>query len=86
MKTCATCQFWRRNKDDSYRAGTGLCDRTISFWDATEWSEDCDKRVFKRDAENITAFAQDGSDYIAQLYTKPEHGCTMHAVYVKGQQ
>lgn len=36
------------------------------------------ERVFVDKHQHVTAFAQDGSDYIARLITRPEHYCSMH--------
>jgi hypothetical protein len=48
------------------------------FWKSTEWAKEGDKRQWTAEAESKTAFVQDSSDYSASLYTKAEHGCTMH--------
>lgn len=78
MKTCATCKHW--DSKDVYRsmAGLGICRAVPMFWDATEWKEDGDGRQLMPKYAKATAFAQDGSDYQAFLYTRSEHGCTMH--------
>lgn len=56
----------------------GSCDAVPQYWDVTDWDEDGTGRVMKPEYTKTTAFCQDGSDYSATLYTKPEHGCTMH--------
>lgn len=82
MKTCSTCKFWNfdSNREDSSEAalGLGACQAARMFWDCTKWDDDGNARMFTDDAAGETAFVQDGSDYFARLYTKPEHGCTMH--------
>jgi len=46
--------------------------------DAWEWEEIGIERVLKEEWEGTTAFANDGSSYVAYLTTKAEFGCTMH--------
>ncbi|ERR1700741_1596947 len=89
MPRCATCVHWSPpDDDDSYRAqfkvlGVRRCRAVPVAWDATMWSPDADDesgyvRVRGPEYDRTTAFVQDGSDYRADLYTMPEHGCTMH--------
>ena len=77
---CATCKFWRE-PNSQYDVGVGMglrkCWTVPMFWNATDWDED-GSRTFDAKYANTTAFVQDGSDYKADLYTKAEHGCTMH--------
>lgn len=76
--TCATCKHW--SKDGGYqRRGVGECEAVMEFWEASKWDEDTDERVIAPEHASVTAFAQDGSDYRARLFTRPEHGCTMYA-------
>jgi hypothetical protein len=81
MKTCKTCGHWRLHEKDDYGyvGPLGVCGAVPMFWESTRWRADGDGREWKPEAADTTAFAQDGSDYSAVLYTKPEHGCTMHA-------
>jgi hypothetical protein len=77
---CADCKHWKpcEQYETGRSQGMGRCEATPMFWDHTEWNDDCE-RVIKPAAASITAFVQDGSDYSATLYTRPEHGCTMFA-------
>lgn len=76
-KSCANCAAWNSETAD-YMLGLGLCGYTPMFWDSTTWREDGEGREFVPEAAKTTAFAQDGSDYSAKLYTKPGHYCSMH--------
>ncbi len=80
MERCKTCKHW--NTGEKYGTGAsfglGRCEAAPMFWESTEWKDDGDGRAWTAEAENKTAFVQDGSDYSASLYTKAEHGCTMH--------
>ncbi len=83
METCATCKHWGFNDpDDEYSyggiKGISECQAVPMFWDATEWKPDGEGRRMLPTVA-ATAFAQDGSDYTASLYTLAQHGCTMHA-------
>ena len=83
-KTCKTCKHWGHEDADDYHGFGGIADVRVCsavpmFWDSTEW--DVGKRREGRcfsDDVTATAFAQDGSDYKAYLYTLADHGCTMH--------
>lgn len=79
MERCKTCKHWKTSDRDNarLRLGLGRCGATPMFWDSTKWTDD-GERTWTAEAENNTAFVQDGSDYLADLYTKPNHGCTMH--------
>jgi hypothetical protein len=80
-KTCKTCKHWSPSEEyeAGHSQGLGRCQAVPQLWDATEWRDDADYRVFKAEFINVTAFAKDGSDYSAHLYTRPQHGCTMHS-------
>ena len=79
MKTCATCKHWDADSRFIYEDSLAVrvCNATPMLFDSCKWAEDGESRQFDP-AVTATAFAQDGSDYTAHLYTKPEHGCTMH--------
>ena len=82
MKTCFTCKFWMFDENRPYdvrRLGMGVCDATPMFFNSMEWTGAGD-RVFSQGVERTTAFVQDSSDYRAYLYTRKDHGCTMHEV------
>jgi hypothetical protein len=62
---------------------TNVCKRIPMEDDAWDWKEierSDEKRelVLREEWENTTAFACDGSSYIAYLSTQAEFGCTMH--------
>lgn len=74
---CKDCKHWN-DKDNDYGLGVGVCQRAKMFWDSTYWKEleddDC-ARAFTKESEGELAFVQDGSDYKAELITRPEFGC-----------
>lgn len=78
---CKTCKHWAQD-DDLYTPmnslGIGYCKAAPMLFDSTIWSKEGDGLVLKDEFAKTTAFAQDGSDYSAYLYTLPDHGCTMH--------
>ena len=81
MERCKTCKFWEPPKSQSYGEvpGVGRCQKVVQFWDAAEWDEDGGGRKLRPEFADALAFVQDGSDYRADLYTKPEFGCVQHA-------
>ena len=81
MERCKTCKFWEPPKSQSYGEvpGVGRCQKVVQFWDSAEWDEDGDGRKLRPEFADALAFVQDGSDYRADLYTKPEFGCVQHA-------
>lgn len=81
---CSQCKHWSREEyGTGYSLGLGRCGAVPMFWESTRWIDDGDGREFTPEAADVTAFAQDGSDYSARLYTRPEHGCTMFAAIAK---
>lgn len=74
---CESCKHWDRA--DEYETGHGLgfgrCKNVPMFWDATEWDDTRDGRRLKAEFKDVKAFAQDGSDYAAELITAPGFGC-----------
>jgi len=80
MERCKTCKHWYASEKYTPGAslGLGLCKAAPMFWASTKWRDDGDGRAWTAESENKTAFVQDGSGYRAWLYTKAEHGCTMH--------
>lgn len=78
-RTCQTCKHWASGAsyDPGFNLGLGRCQATLMFWNSTDWDEG-GSRTWAPEAQNKTAFVQDGSDYSAHLYTKPEHSCTMY--------
>lgn len=80
MERCKTCKHWKDKEKYAIGASLdlGICEATPMFWDSTEWTDDGGGRRWTAEAKSKTAFVQDGSDYMASLYTKAQHGCTMH--------
>lgn len=73
---CASCKHWGGDKYPSVGEEPELhrCQRIKMFWDSTDWDSEGNKRIFKDDS---LAFVQDGSDYHAELLTKPDFCCIM---------
>jgi len=67
------------------RAGSitvNRCRRAPMWWDATEWTDEPDPvndwgnlRRLLPQYEGTKMFVQDGSDYLAYLYTMPDFSC-----------
>lgn len=77
--TCETCKHWIENTTEAYPFRIGVCAAVKMFWDCTEWNDIDDRRHFKPEYANNLAFAQDGSDYIARLLTRPKFHCNQFA-------
>ena len=77
MKLCKDCKHWNIDPVDRHweKSDLHICNAIPMFWDATEWNERGNSRRFVKAHENTMAFVQDGSDYKAWLYTRPEFGC-----------
>lgn len=75
---CQRCKHWDRADDyeTGHSLGLGRCGNIPMFWDATDWSDNCDGRVIKPEFKNVKAFAQDGSDYWAKVLTQPDFSCS----------
>lgn len=78
---CDQCKHWNRKSDDNYHVhgdaievGLGQCAIPKPFWDATEWNKD-GKRVMSPEFDHVMIFAQDGSDYMAVVLTRPHFFC-----------
>lgn len=74
MSTCKTCAHW--GKDDLGRYSQAWrairrCEYVLPFFDCRGWTEDGEDVI----TNDRMAFAQDGSDYSAELLTKPDFGC-----------
>lgn len=77
-KTCKGCRFWEPSGGRLKRSmGLGRCSYAVMFWDATEWRDEGDgyDRFPLPKYENQKVFVQDGSDYMAHMYTRPDHFC-----------
>lgn len=86
---CKDCKYWANQEDDfdsSKALGRdfGKCKKVKMLWDSTEWKktkeldEDGDevyRRVILDEHKNCKAFAQDASDYLADLITTSDFGC-----------
>lgn len=72
---CKDCKHWDYDKDfyGNIRKDIGVCRRVKMFWDCSMWNEE-GTRIFTDDS---LAFVQDGSDYHAELLSRPEFGCVM---------
>lgn len=78
--TCKTCMHWSHSYNDN---GLGVCSAMFLLWACTEWRNiggNC-SRVLKDEHKDKMAFVQDKSDYSANLLTKPDFGCVMHAMH-----
>jgi len=80
MNICKTCVHWKDGKDDwDFPLGLelGKCVKAQQLWDNTEWTDTEERgytRTIKPDVTTL-CFVQDGSDYHADLLTRPEFGC-----------
>ncbi|WP_156387782.1 hypothetical protein [Methylobacterium sp. Leaf399] len=79
---CDACRHWG-NEVTHVELGFMLreCNAVPMLWDATEYKRADDEdpcsygRVLLDEYKNTMAFVQDGSDYKALVYTKPEFFC-----------
>ena len=79
MERCKTCKHWEKPENDYGEVpGTGKCKVVLQFWNATEWTDDYDKRTLKPEYVGRLAFVQDSSNYYAELKTLPDFGCVQH--------
>lgn len=73
--TCATCTLWRRvaGDDEWYinPRSTAPSDQPWGWCGLIGLPETCE-------AVTVTAYTQDGSDFIAYLHTRADFGCTLH--------
>lgn len=86
---CKDCKHWANQKNDFDSAKAlgrnfGKCKKVKMLWDSTEWKgrkeldEDGDefyRLVVSDEYKNCKAFAQDASDYRADLITTSDFGC-----------
>lgn len=77
---CRSCRHW--DTEHVYRQGLaieiGKCLRIGEYWEASEWIESDDEDIYrslKPECKDDLAFAQDGSDYVAYLVTRPDFFC-----------
>lgn len=77
---CADCKYWGEG-DDGRDAlyGTKRCGKALQMWDAGHWDgEDYDSNkgyTLLHEHAGQMMFVKDGSDYRADLYTKPDFFC-----------
>jgi len=93
MKRCDGCKHWDMDSGKAF-SGTGLCTKARPLWDVSEWDRyggdhdgDVDPeaaaewtRCIKPEFADLKMFCQDGSDYRADLLTKPDFFCAHHEV------
>lgn len=87
---CDECKHWSRGDEYGERKrADGLvvrrCLRAPEWWEATEWTERDDPnepwqtlRTLKPEHAGTKMFVQDGSDYVAYLYTAADFFCAHH--------
>jgi hypothetical protein len=89
---CDECKHWSRSEEQGEKKrANGLivrrCQRAPEWWEATEWREDGPEdpdrpfeiiRTLKPEHSGTKMFVQDGSDYVAYLYTAADFFCAHH--------
>lgn len=74
---CKTCKHWAQ--DESYgNLPVGRCNKAVELWKVSVWKKDADGDYVNAIDEDICTtgmFVQDGSDYMAMLFTKDTFGC-----------
>lgn len=72
---CDACKYWdEKEARDLDGLPLGLCTRAMPLWDATTWNKE-GKRVLEPKFADRRFFAQDGSDYRADVYTATDFFC-----------
>ena len=87
-KMCETCRYWAQDKDYDYDRWDNLaapftfkhCSRAMPLWGANEYfgEESYCERVLTEENKDRKFFAQDGSDYHAEVVTRNDFGCLEH--------
>jgi hypothetical protein len=89
MKTdatsCGNCCYWKQHDDEFNEkrniVGVGECTRIHPLWEAAEWIDDAKEGEpayrLTEDGKQSSAFVQDGSEYMATLFTKPDFSCKL---------
>src|SRR5260221_6334080 len=78
---CDGCKYWDAEAGKRQTDGiiVGLCKRSMPLWDATMWdpmpSPGGGRRILRPEFSDRRFFAQDGSDYRAEVYTSPSFFC-----------
>lgn len=83
-KTCEHCEHWREGETKARsipkKFGLGSCCKVKQFWEASsfDWNEEEGQVEYKLEErfKDDNAFVQDGSDYLAELITTKNFGCT----------
>jgi hypothetical protein len=81
---CGNCIHWvEPDSMDERKVMLGVkeCARIHPIWEATEWVKDAkdDESDYQltEDGKQSSAFVQDGSEYMAILFTKSEFSCKL---------
>ena len=72
--SCRTCRYWEEEHDHYAHFPCGQCTKTMQLWDAVNFNYQGELVTLDK-AKDTSMFVQDGSDYFAVLYTRPEHYC-----------
>lgn len=84
--TCENCIHWKKPDAHDWNEkmkiiGVGECCRIHPLWDAEDYVPDAKEGepeyMLTEDGKNSSAFVQDGSDYMAALFTKPDFSCKL---------
>jgi hypothetical protein len=70
---CSNCKHWGRW---TYNPDLGSCRKVVRFWEAYENGYDGDDETSADRTSKF--FVQDGEDWSAALFTRPDFGCTEH--------
>jgi hypothetical protein len=71
---CGNCKHWGKW---TYQ-DLGTCRKVVRFWEAYEWLGEDDGEVLDEERLNSKFFVQDGENWSAALFTRPDFGCTEH--------
>lgn len=76
--SCGACRHWASESNADHRPegmkDVRRCNRAQMFWDCTTWTEEYE-RVPLPEHKDDMMFVQDGSDYHAELLTRPGFSC-----------
>ena len=76
MGNCKTCKYWESfNKEEHYKQDLGECMKAVLFWNAYDWNKETGYPEIIEECKDDKMFVQDGSDYVAALYTRSDFGC-----------
>ncbi len=77
-KKCKNCGSW--NDVNKEGMSVGLCKGADALFNCLEWNHKAATIQFTDDCKDIMMFCQDGCDWRAHLYTRPEHYCSSWSV------